>query len=106
MRLLSDIVAEGTEEVVLARDFGGWVVSFRAGEKVLTLVNVQCVLERTAVVYEAGHVDDKRVIRLDRIEVHESQVKWVPRNPVELRIMRSRRVGQMLGAGFRETKAS
>jgi hypothetical protein len=107
VRTLAAVVAEGTEEVVLARDFTGWVE--KTSEDVpsyMSPVVVQAVLQRTAVVYERGHVDEKRVVRLDHVFVEERDVKWVPRNPVELRIMRSRRIGQALGTGFRNGKAA
>lgn len=107
MRSLKEVTAEGTEELVLARDFTGWVE--KKSEDIpsyMSPVIVQAVLQRTAVVYERGRVDDKRVLRLDRVFVDERDIKWVPRNPVELRIMRSRRIGQALGTGFRNGKAA
>lgn len=102
MRSLKEISLDGTEEVVLARDFVGWV--FVGPDRLPSPVIVQAVLQRTAVVYESGHVDEKRVVRLDKVFADERDIRWVPRNPVELRIMRSRRIGQALGTGFRDTK--
>ncbi len=93
--LLEVLKAQESDEVVLARDFMAFVLP-RNGEGIM-IVNVQAVLERTAVVYEPGRVDEKRVVRLDRIEVSENQIKWVPRNPRELQAMRARQIGRNRG---------
>lgn len=94
MRTLREIVLSGDDEHVIKPEF-------RAYTDTSLQVIVQAVLSNTAVVYPIGEVTEKSVVKLERILVPEENVQWVPRNPNELRELRSRQLGQKLGAGFR-----
>jgi hypothetical protein len=101
--------AQMNEELVLARDFGGWIIvpGVDRGETALDWrrengtvyqrVTVQVALERTAVVYVPGQVDRKFLVKLERVFVDDSAIRWLPRNPTELRELRSRQQGQVHG---------
>jgi hypothetical protein len=95
--LKSILEAQTSDEVVLARDFKAVRIERTELGDVEWPVIVQAVLDRTAVVYPAGRVDAKRVVRLDMIMVEEADIKWVPRNPRELQQLRARQVGQRAG---------
>lgn len=101
MRNLKEVLDEQTsDEVVLRSEFHAIADTSprnAPGSEMFTAVVVQAILERTAVVYPLHRVEDKRVVRLDRIVVHEDNIKWVPRNPRELRQIRARAVGQVRG---------
>jgi hypothetical protein len=105
MRTLRSVLDEhallpDADETVLSRDFRGYLEASMSGDIVVALpreVVVQVALVRTAVVYEPGQVDRKRVIRLDRVLVRDEDIRWLPRNPTELRELRSRQLGQERG---------
>lgn len=90
------LLAQKSDEVVLARDFTAYVHYAPGGAAVEKLI-VQCALDRTAVVYPPGRVDDKRLVRLDLVLVEEKDIRWVPRNPRELQAMRARQIGRNRG---------
>jgi hypothetical protein len=108
-RLRAILDGQTNDELVLARDFTGWigVPGVDRGESdpnwqrfdgvVLQRVTVQVALERTAVVYVPGQVDRKFLVNLERVFVEDAEVRWLPRNPTELRELRSRQQGQVQG---------
>lgn len=57
-------------------------------------VIVQAVLERTAVVYPPGTVEDKHVVKLSLIDAQSRDVKWVPRPEHEVLALRSKKIGR------------
>src|SRR5216110_83267 len=97
LNLLEVLKSQKSDKVVLARDFKAVRIERNENGVVGWPVIVQATLDRTAVVYPPGRVDEKRVVRLDLIEVEEADIKWVPRTPRELRQLRARQLGQERG---------
>ena len=100
MRTLRQVLkSQKSDALVLAREFTGLLIPPVPGVPIEAedMVIVQTVLERTAVVYQPGHVDDKHLVRLERIFVPEEAIRWVPRNPRELQQLRARQLGQVRG---------
>jgi hypothetical protein len=89
MRTLRKIVDSGPEDEILVPDFLANV----AGMAVI----VQAILERTAVVYPPGRVEDKHVIKLDFVQVAEKELRWVSRTANDLRERKSRKIGYVRG---------
>lgn len=104
MKTLRVIVdAQTNDEVVLKRDFRANLSPERAIHGIV-IINVQAVLERTAVVYPPNAVDDKRVVPLELITVEDEDIAWVPRNPRELAQMRARALGRERGRLVQDEK--
>jgi hypothetical protein len=90
MRTLRAVLdSQKSDALVLAREFTAVALGIT--------VTVHAVLERTAVVYQTGHVDEKRLVKLEAVLVPEASIRWVPRNPRELQQLRARQLGQVRG---------
>ena len=87
MKVLSEEIAKhDTDTEVLVPDFPAKI----GGKDFI----VQAVLERTAVVYPPGAVEDKHVIKLSLVHVLVRNLRWVPRPEHEIVSLRSKRVGR------------